>query len=353
MPELRPAPIRTGIIVLALSIAAAAFVLVTLFRPWPAPAQQAPTQQTPSQPAPAQQAPTQQAPGQQAPAQQAPAEESMPAGYVGAETCKGCHEEAFHKFEATRMGRLFLKRPRNTAERLACESCHGPGQKHVEAGGGKGVGGLITFAKNDKTPVEQRNAMCTSCHSKGPHLFWKGSAHETRDVPCTGCHKVMEDISPRAQLTRVTEIETCGTCHLQKRAQQMRSSHMPLREGKMTCTSCHNPHGTATPSLLKEVSLNNTCYTCHAEKRGPFLWVHAPVNESCANCHDPHGSNHEAMLKVAKPRLCQQCHIETRHPTSPYGRDTGSLKFVMGRSCVSCHAVIHGSNHPSGFAFTR
>src|SRR5262249_23224511 len=75
--------------------------------------------------------------------------------------------------------------------------------------------------------------------------------------------------------------------------------------------------------------------------------------ESCANCHDPHGSNHESMLKVAKPRLCQQCHIETRHPTSPYGRDTGSLKFVAGRAGVGCHSVIHRSNHPSGVAFTR
>ena len=324
---------RTVVAGVVLFVGTTVCSVLMLGHPWPAPAQQAPAQQ--------------------APAQETPASAPMPEGYVGAETCKGCHEEAFHKFEATRMGRLFLKQPRNTAERLACENCHGPGQKHVEAGGGKGVGGMITFAKNDKTPVEQRNAMCTTCHSKGPHLFWKGSAHETRDVACTGCHKVMEDVSPRFQLARVTEIETCGTCHLQARAKQMRSSHMPVREGKMTCTSCHNPHGTVTPSLLKEVSLNNTCYTCHAEKRGPFLWVHAPVNESCANCHDPHGSNHESMLKVAKPRLCQQCHIETRHPTSPYGRDTGSLKFVMGRACVSCHAVIHGSNHPSGFAFTR
>jgi hypothetical protein len=56
---------------------------------------------------------------------------------------------------------------------------------------------------------------------------------------------------------------------------------------------------------------------------------------------------------VAKPRLCQQCHIESRHPTNPYGRDTGSLKFVMGRACLDCHVNIHGSNHPSGFAFTR
>ncbi len=82
---------------------------------------------------------------------------------------------------------------------------------------------------------------------------------------------------------------------------------MPLREGKMTCTSCHNPHGTVTPSLLRENSLNDTCYRCHTEKRGPFLWTHPPVQESCANCHNPHGSNHESMLIIANPRLCQQC----------------------------------------------
>ena len=313
-----------------------ALALAVLVLPWSAPAQ------PPSAPA---------APAAQPPSP--PATASLPNGYMGAEVCKACHEEAFRKFETTKMGRLFLKQPRSMQERLACETCHGPGQKHVDAGGGKGAGGMITFAKNDPTPVERRNATCITCHNRGPHLFWKGSAHEARDVACTSCHKIMEHTGARAQLAKGNEIETCGACHLQKRAQQMRSSHMPLREGKMTCTSCHNPHGTVTPSLLKEVSLNNTCYTCHAEKRGPFLWVHAPVNESCANCHDSHGSNHEAMLKVAKPRLCQQCHIETRHPTSPYGRDTGSLKFVMGRSCVSCHAVIHGSNHPSGFAFTR
>jgi hypothetical protein len=59
------------------------------------------------------------------------------------------------------------------------------------------------------------------------------------------------------------------------------------------------------------------------------------------------------MLRVAKPRLCQQCHDGTRHPTNPYGRDNSSLKFVLGRSCVNCHANIHGSNHPGGHAFTR
>jgi DmsE family decaheme c-type cytochrome len=274
-------------------------------------------------------------------------------GYVGSETCKGCHEDQWNKFATTKMGRLMLQHPRSAKEGMGCEGCHGPGKEHVEKGGGKGVGGMITFAKNDKTPVDKRNQVCTTCHNKGPHLFWKGSAHESRDVPCTSCHVVMENFTPKHSLARATVIDTCGQCHVKQKDQQLRSSHMPLREGKMTCTSCHNPHGTISVSLLKEPWPNATCFACHADKRGPFLWVHAPVNESCSNCHDPHGSNHERMLKVAKPRLCQQCHIESRHPTSPYGRDVSSQKFVLGKACLNCHVNIHGSNHPSGFAFTR
>src|SRR6516165_7201 len=110
MPRPRSAAIRISIIVLALLTVTASLLFITL-GPWPAPAQQPPAQTAPTQPAPT---------------QEPPAEATMPAGYVGAETCKGCHEEAFHKFETTRMGRLFLKQPRNTTERLACEGCHGP-----------------------------------------------------------------------------------------------------------------------------------------------------------------------------------------------------------------------------------
>lgn len=291
----------------------------------------------------------------QQPAQPA-ATAAMPPGdnYVGAETCKACHEEAFQKFSKTRMGRLFLHQARGPKEANACETCHGPGKAHVDAGGGRGKGGLITFAKNDKTPVEKRNQVCLGCHTKGARLFWQGSAHESRDVACTNCHKIMEQVSTKAQLAKETEIETCGTCHLQKRAQTMRSSHMPLREGKMTCTSCHNPHGTVSQSLLKENGLNETCYTCHAEKRGPVLWTHPPVQENCANCHDPHGSNHEKMLKVAKPRLCQQCHMAGPHGNFPRAKgDTSQLQWVQGRQCVQCHQLIHGSNHPGGQFFTR
>lgn len=114
----------------------------------------------------------------------------------------------------------------------------------------------------------------------------------------------------------------------------------------MTCSSCHNPHGTASEKLLKANSVNENCYSCHAEKRGPFLWEHAPVVESCSNCHEPHGTNHEKLLKIFRPRLCQSCHVVTRHRTEPFTRTNFR---VFNRSCANCHnGMIHGTNHPSG-----
>ena len=77
---------------------------------------------------------------------------------------------------------------------------------------------------------------------------------------------------------------------------------------KMACSDCHNPHGSTGPTLLVKNSVNETCYTCHAEKRGPFLWEHAPVVDNCTNCHTPHGSANAPLLKARAPWLCQDCH---------------------------------------------
>jgi len=134
---------------------------------------------------------------------------------------------------------------------------------------------------------------------------------------------------------------------------------MPLREGKMDCASCHNPHGGPGPSLLKTASVNETCYTCHAEKRGPLLWEHPPVRENCANCHEPHGSNYPNLLKMKVPYLCQSCHVGAGHPSNIYNASnlpggTGSTdQRLLGKGCLNCHSQVHGSNHPSGPRFQR
>ena len=84
-------------------------------------------------------------------------------------------------------------------------------------------------------------------------------------------------------LTKATQPEVCFACHKEQRAQTHRVSTHPIDAGKMACSDCHNPHGSTGPKLLVKNNVNETCYTCHAEKRGPFLWEHGPVIDDCTN----------------------------------------------------------------------
>lgn len=295
------------------------------------------------------------------------------ATYVGSEVCKACHAAQFEKFSQTMMGKIFLFNARNEQERQGCENCHGPGSNHVAAGGGRGVGGMITFRKDSGESADVQNETCLNCHQRGIQTYWNAGPHKSRGLSCVNCHTIMEKTSGKqlAKLTEVTpfftrraEIEVCGQCHLQRKAQLMRSSHMPMREGKIVCSDCHNPHGTPNPAQLKQNSINETCYLCHTERRGPFLHEHPPVFENCDNCHEPHGSVNDRLLKVTDPRMCTQCHMVTQHPVTPRpgqtmpipnnpNRNFNPSVFFFNRSCTNCHSQIHGSNHPSGLFFTR
>jgi DmsE family decaheme c-type cytochrome len=259
------------------------------------------------------------------------------------------------------MGKI-MANPRTPLEARGCESCHGPGKTHVEAGGGKETI-PINFGRGSKNSVAEQNSACIACHAGGNRLFWKSSPHESRAMLCVDCHQVKQEVkvlvssesrfsAPLSENRGVkkSQPELCLSCHQMRRAQLQRSSHMPYREGKVTCTSCHNPHGTPNPKQLIQSTTNENCLSCHTERRGPFLWQHPPVMENCANCHEAHGSNNPQLLKVRMPRVCDSCHVSSRHPVTPT-----LLPSVrdFNRGCTNCHSAIHGSNNPSGNAFLR
>jgi DmsE family decaheme c-type cytochrome len=287
----------------------------------------------------------------------------------GDKACTRCHDEnetrAILSIYKTRHG---VKADERTP---GCQSCHGASLAHQKNIGGTGDHRTppdITFGLHGKSDAQAQAGACLNCHANGKRALWGGSEHESRDIPCAGCHSVHVASDPI--MSKATQEEVCFTCHKTQRAQTHLASTHPLAAGKMACSDCHNPHGSAGPHLLAKNSVNETCYTCHAEKRGPFLWEHGPVTDECSNCHTPHGSNTTPLLKARVPFLCQECHsgdhgaqvnsganlqdggVTTVNGINPLASAAARAQLT-GRACLNCHVLIHGSNSPAGAKFQR
>ena len=208
------------------------------------------------------------------------------AAYVGSETCAACHEKQAKEFKLSTHQRITI--PLEDTHVEGCEMCHGPGSKHVDAGGGK-----KKFIINPK-----RN--------------------------------------PAA----------CFACHLDKKAEFRLTFHHPVLEGKMSCADCHSVHGEEvrpwSSTTINDV--NEACFKCHKDQRGPFVWEHEALREGCPTCHSIHGSVNDKMLVARDNNLCLRCHTQQNYPAIG-GRTAHSGSLIQG-PCFSagCHVAVHGSN---------
>jgi DmsE family decaheme c-type cytochrome len=284
----------------------------------------------------------------------------------GADTCLNCHDEEADTLAFSTAG-IFRGKHAQRGNRhapfgpggLQCEACHGPGARHSvkEASKSTRARTINSFKANSFLDVGERNQACLNCHAGRAHTTWAGSAHERGGVACTDCHQLHADRD--RVLARETQSTVCLRCHTRERADFLKASAHPVRAGRVACNDCHRPHGTEVASSLRGAGTNATCYSCHADKRGPLLWEHAPVAEDCTLCHASHGSNQASLLKKSAPLLCQQCHSVAGHPSVPRtaaglpGRGGGGSIFITAASCANCHSQVHGSNHPAGAKLMR
>jgi DmsE family decaheme c-type cytochrome len=265
--------------------------------------------------------------------------------------CAGCHETAVASFKTSFHGKAW--RGAN-----GCQACHGQTNQHLDTEQSKKT--IFSFAKDGGRSAKERAAQCLSCHSSSSHVaFWDTSKHKSAGLSCDNCHTGHSTLPKNLKMPQT---ELCFSCHKDIRSESNRQSHHPIKEGKVSCTDCHDPHGGFGTKMIKADSINELCFKCHADKRGPYMFEHPPVEENCMNCHTAHGSNHTKLLTRKTPNLCQSCHDWTRHPSNAY---EGSLSFtgggnlaakqLVGRSCLNCHNNVHGSNGPGtrGMRFVR
>ena len=282
--------------------------------------------------------------GQQA--EQAPRKDLV---LKGDAKCTRCHDES-EQYPVLAIGKTKHGTVAD-ARTPTCTSCHGESESHINkpADAKERPSPGRVFNKTSVTPPQEQNQACLTCHQGGKRIHWQSSMHASRDTTCTTCHQVHTQHDKVRD--KLTQPEVCFTCHKDQRAQINRPSRHPIREGKVACSDCHNPHGTVGPAMMVRDTVTDTCYTCHMEKRGPFVRNHPPVQENCAICHNPHGTTNANMLRQRPPFLCQECHEPTSHrgtiPTIS-GSGVGTNRAViMARGCVNCHTNIHGSNNPA------
>lgn len=254
---------------------------------------------------------------------------------VGKDTCAGCHAEVSEAFKKTFHGRKSLS---STKLANACESCHGAGSAHADAGGDASK--IINPLKLDKAAAAD---MCLSCHKDKNLMMWKTGPHAQADVSCLTCHSVHKGQGRKSLTAGATD--TCLTCHKKQKADMRLASHHPVPEGKMSCASCHNPHG-GIEKNLKADSLEETCAKCHVDKVGPFAFEHPPVADGCQNCHMPHGTANERMLKMPIQFLCISCHKKYHNGLNT---TTVANTWQQRERCTDCHREIHGSDRSPYF----
>lgn len=273
--------------------------------------------------------------------------------------CTSCHDE----MEAKPVLSIYQTRHGVKADRRtpSCQSCHGASEAHAN-----------TPPKSRRFPPTEvnfkpgvdaavANQACLACHQKGASAYWPGSQHERQGLACSSCHTTHAARDPALEKSR--QAKACFECHGPERARFMMPSNHLVSTGRQVCSDCHNVHGSHGPKLLKADNLNDLCYTCHAEKRGPFLWEHAPASEDCGACHTAHGSANRPLLKMRSPWLCQQCHSSARHPGTAYSASSGANTSIGAslnntiqlpmHGCANCHSQVHGSNHPGGARLIR
>jgi DmsE family decaheme c-type cytochrome len=272
--------------------------------------------------------------------------------------CTKCHDEG----DAPKVLHLGKTKHGTVADGRTptCTSCHGESLPHLNGKSNDRPKPDVVFKGKGSTSAESQSGSCIACHKKDSNRsHWAGSTHESRDVSCTNCHTL--HTAKDKVLSKATQFDVCFACHKEQRAQVNRPSHHPVLEGKVACSDCHNAHGSVGPKLMKRDSVVDTCYQCHAEKRGPFVHNHQPVSEDCSTCHNPHGTVVESMLKVRAPFLCHQCHtphggfipqvigaqVTGNKPTNANGLGKGTTNVTQGRACLNCHTEVHGSNNPS------
>lgn len=201
---------------------------------------------------------------------------------------------------------------------IGCERCHGPGDQHVRGQtDSPSAGPDATIFNPARADPDPRDAVCYQCHLRREPAFYRAgkTAFDYRPgVPYDAVWLTFVPANPRPEdLATLVEQHRSSACFRES-------------DGRLGCTSCHDPHSRPAPGEF-DAFYRQRCLKCH-EQRGcaaPLAErTAAPRGDSCIACHMPtqpaKGIPHTALTDhrvLREPRLYPAPNAEV--PTDPAG----------------------------------
>jgi hypothetical protein len=193
-----------------------------------------------------------------------------------------------------------------------CVTCHMP----------HGSGSYPAYLREEFVAVA-RQSIRTNPHEKGAF--------------CQSCHTdpaLRKDVKGVSTALIETDVNTlCNRCHESGKIKGMRHylgpipadmkvpRDLPLRNGKVTCITCHLPGCGPIPA-----------------DNPSFLRFNPPLpREFCARCHDWKDlASREIHAEVRNNRGCEVCHQKPANPSDPASKP-GETRADQNFVCIQCH----------------
>ena len=215
------------------------------------------------------------------------------------------------------------ERPIFRGHAIGCERCHGPGELHSRTQ--KVVDGRdLTIVNPRHLESALRSAVCEQCHLQGDHR-----------VDRLG--REMFDYRPGLSLIDFFAIY--GRAEIQEtrfvgQVEQMKESRCYCAsEGRLGCTSCHDPHQVVPPGE-RIAHFRRQCLACHEQKgcalAAPVRLAESP-EDSCIQCH---------MQQFKSTDIIHTATSDHRILRTPRAEPTGRQETVRGLPLV----LLNGEN---------
>jgi len=244
-------------------------------------------------------------------------------------TCNGCHSVNYN-----------IQTKTVTEWNVGCEDCHGPGSAHIHHPTGRNIvnpGHLDYIASNN---------VCIQCHVQGrpaqspvhgQYFDWPPEFHDAiNNIGFAGALANLDAywiLEPHKLGETNFYYYADGTAHKNRMQGNDFVQSLMYRRG-VTCTDCHDVHGTKYPFELKAPP-DKICSVCHApdSENGPYAASieahthHKPgsAGSDCIACHMPEIEtqgvpgqfNHDHTFRFVSPEMTQ--------------------KYGIPNPCNSCH----------------